>query len=74
MANQIQPGDFLTVAQFVRQFPNFGTEASLRWQIFCAEQNGLAEAGAIVRRGRRVFLVVPRYVACMTGEQRDKAA
>jgi hypothetical protein len=63
----INPADLLTVRDFALRYPNLGSEASLRWQIFCADLNGLAATGAIVRRGRRVFLNVPRYMAAVTG-------
>ena len=32
------------------------TEAQLRWFVFNAESNGLLQAGAIARIGRRVYL------------------
>jgi hypothetical protein len=60
------PGEFLSVKKFVERYPNLGTEGSLRWQVFCAEENGLARAGAIVRRGRRLLICVPRYVGWLT--------
>jgi hypothetical protein len=69
----LNPSDLLTVREFALRFPNLGSEASLRWQIFCADLNGLTAAGAIVRRGRRVFLNVPRYMAAVAGES-TKAA
>jgi len=62
MTDDIRSSDLLTVMEHARRYPNLGSVASLRWQIFWAEQNGLEEAGAIVRRGRRVFVVVPRYL------------
>lgn len=43
-----------TVSQFAGQTPF--TEPQLRWWIFHAASNGLAEAGAVVRIGRRVYL------------------
>ena len=69
----IQPSDLLSVREFAERFPNLGTEGSLRWQIFHESLNGLTEAGAIVRRGSRVFLVVPRYTAWLL-DQRKQAA
>ena len=43
-----------TVSQFATTSPF--TEPQLRWWIFGAEQNGMKEAGSIVRIGRRVYL------------------
>jgi hypothetical protein len=69
----LNPSDLITVREFALRYPNLGSEASLRWQIFCAELNGLAKSGAIVRRGRRVFLHVPRYMAAIAGESAEAA-
>ena len=52
--------DLKTVQQFCDKYP-FMTEGGLRWQIFNAKTNGLNEAKAIVRPGRRVLIDVPRY-------------
>lgn len=65
--------DLMPIKAFVERNPGMGSESSLRWQIFNAEQNGLAESGAIVRRGRRLFIVVPRYLAWVLGESRRVA-
>ena len=71
------PDDFLPLNEFVRRHPHLGSEGSHRWLIFNAPLNGLAESGAICRRGRRVFICVPRYIAWLSGEgrqQRTRAA
>ena len=52
--------DFIPVKAFSRRYPYLGTEASWRWRIFNAEHNGLADAGVIVRSGRRIYIVAPR--------------
>ena len=62
----------LTVNQFSERNPAF-TSAALRNLIFRAEPrhssrevipgNGLLEAGAIIRRGRRVLLVEDAFIA-----------
>lgn len=62
MSSELSLDDILPVADFCRRFPHCGTEASLRWQIFNASLNGMDRAGVVVRRGRRVFIVVPRYL------------
>ena len=40
-----------------------GGEAALRWLIFCASTNGLEEAGAILRFGRRVLIDEAKFFA-----------
>jgi len=48
--------------QFVVRHASEGwTEGSIRWLIFCAAANGLDDAGAIVRQGRRVFIDEERF-------------
>ena len=54
--------DFYTVRGFTRRYPELGTEASHRWSIFHAETNGLAASGAIVRLGRKIWLLGPIYL------------
>ena len=48
-----------TIRQQAEEGPQ--SEGQLRWQLFNAKSNGLEEAGAIVRIGRRVYLDVDRY-------------
>ena len=43
-----------TVAQFANNTPF--TEGQIRWWIFQADNNGMAEADVVVRVGRRVYL------------------
>lgn len=60
-----EPRNLLTVAAFSSRYPAW-TPASLRALIFDADQNGLAQAGALVRLGRRVLLdesAVFRWIA-----------
>ena len=44
-----------TIKQFTTRHPAF-PEGGLRFRIFHADSNGLAESGAIVRNGRRVLI------------------
>ena len=48
-----------SVAAFADDSPF--TESQVRWWIFNAAQNGLADAGAILRIGRRVYLDVDGF-------------
>lgn len=50
----------LTVKQFCEKHPAF-PEGGVRHQIFHEEENGLAEAGAIIRVGRKVLINEEKY-------------
>ena len=41
------------------------TPGSVRWDIFNADKNGLSKCGAIVRKGRRVYIDPEKYFSCM---------
>jgi|SaaInlStandDraft_5_1057022.scaffolds.fasta_scaffold156360_1 hypothetical protein len=62
------PRTLLTVNQFTEKNP-FATEGGLRFQIFNANQNGLAESGAIVRIGRKVLIDEGKYFAWIESQQ-----
>ncbi len=49
-----------TVKQFCEKYPAF-PEGGVRHKIFNEHENGLAEAGAIVRDGRKVLIHEERY-------------
>ena len=49
-----------TVPQFSESNPAFPI-GGLRWLIFNEDQNGLKEAGAIVRLGRKVMIDSERF-------------
>lgn len=53
---------FFTVAQLCAAEPAF-TPGGVRHLIFHSHTNGLAEAGAIVRAGRKVLIHRPRLLA-----------
>ena len=53
-----------TVNQFCQENP-WITSGGLRYQIFNAKENGLEEAGAILRVGRKVLIVVEPYFSWM---------
>jgi hypothetical protein len=45
------------IRRFVERHKAEGwTEPSVRWLVFKASENGLEDAGAIVRLGRRIFI------------------
>ena len=45
----------VNIEQLSQEVPAF-TQASIRWLIFRAKENGLEESGAIIRLGRRVLI------------------
>lgn len=49
-----------TIKQFVQENPAF-TVGGIRFQIFNENSNGLKEAGAIIRIGRKVLIDADRY-------------
>ena len=51
--------NFLTVKQAAEKFPIF-TESSLRRDIFDADKNGLNKSGALIRKGKRIYLIEQR--------------
>ena len=51
----------VNVAQLSAGIPAF-TQASIRWLIFCAQENGLEKSGAIIRVGRRVLIDEEKFV------------
>ncbi len=55
-----------TVPQFAKKNPAF-TEASIRWLIFNEGSNGLKDAAAIVRIGRRVLIDEDRWFGADLG-------
>lgn len=58
----------LTVRQFADAHPAI-SEGSLRWQIFRRRDNGLDDAGALVRIGSRIMIDVDRYYAWLDAQQ-----
>ena len=61
-----------TLKRFAAERQNTGafSEGALRWQVFNAHRNGLADSGAIVRIGRKVLIDVQRYDAWLDGQRR----
>lgn len=58
-----------TVSQFVERH-SFVSNGGLRFQIFNARQNGLEEAGAILRMGRRILIDEKKYFAWIDSLQK----
>jgi hypothetical protein len=58
--------DLKTVSQFASG--SVWTEPQLRWMLFHAVSNGLADAGAVVRVGRRVYIDVDGFDAWLRAQ------
>lgn len=65
MQNAVAPeGALFRPAKFAERHKDEGwTEPQIRWLIFQASENGLADSGAIVRQGRKVFIDEVRFFA-----------
>lgn len=49
------------------------SEGQLRWWIFMSANNGLADANAIVRVGRRVYIDIDRFESWIEQQSRRNA-
>jgi hypothetical protein len=63
---------YSTVQQFCKRYPAF-TVGGMRYQIFNEGTNGLKEAGAIIRNGRKVLIKESAYFAWLEGNQSYKS-
>jgi len=61
-----------TVRSLAQKYPDVLTEGGLRWQIFNEESNGLKEAGAIIRLGRKVLIDTDRFFAWVYSQKPKK--
>jgi hypothetical protein len=61
----------LTVKQLAESSPAF-SEASLRWLIFNAKQNGFETV--VLRVGRRVLIDLDRFEEWLSGTQQSESA
>ena len=57
-----------TIDKFCEAHPAF-TPGGIRWKIHKAHENGLADAGVIVRIGRRVYIDTERFDHWVTSQQ-----
>ena len=61
-----------TVAQFANGTPF--TEGQIRWWIFQASNNGMDDAGVVVRIGRRVYLDTDAFESWIARQNREATA
>ena len=60
LEKQNEVPNLVTVKQFCEKYPAFNY-GGIRFQIFNEKSNGLYEAGAIVRVGKKVLIDVQRF-------------
>ena len=53
--------DIMALTVFCERYQDIVTEQQIRWQIFKRTSNGLAESGAITKKGGKWFVIVPKY-------------
>ncbi len=52
----------LTEIKYLAQKHQALTEASIRWDVQNADKNGLATSGALIRKGRRIYIDEDLYL------------
>ena len=53
--------DIMALKLFCERYPDIVSAKQIRWQIFKRKLNGLADSGAISKKGGKWFVVVPKY-------------
>lgn len=53
--------DIMALTAFVERYPDIVSEQQIRWQIFKRTSNGLADSGAISKRGGKWYIVIPKF-------------
>ena len=59
---ELQLTDIKSIKAFSEAYPDIKTEAAIRWDVWNSAHNGLDDYGAVIRKGRRVYIVAPRYL------------
>ena len=67
LADMIRPQDL------ANRYPNLGSLAQIRWWIHHREQNGLDAHRALVKKGKSVWIIVPRFRNWLLGEDPEPA-
>ena len=60
-----------TVKTLAEKHPGVIKEGGIRWEIFNKDKNGLAESGAILKRGRKVLIDTDRYFDWLYSHSQD---
>ena len=62
----------VNVRQLCTNQPGFN-EAGVRWILFKAQDNGLAESGAVIRLGRKVLIDEPKFLEWVKSRAKQAA-
>ncbi len=60
--------DVMRLQIFFKRFPDVTTESNLRWMIYNRETNGLEASGAVRKVNGCWYVVLPKLLAYLTGE------
>lgn len=52
--------DVSTLQHFCKDHPNVATENQMRWWIFHRDSNGIESSGAVVKKGGRWYVNIPK--------------
>jgi hypothetical protein len=63
----------LTVEQIAERHPALKV-GGIRWMLFHRHTNGLAQSGAVIERGRRLYLDEARFLEWFTSQKQKSAA
>ena len=68
MQHHLSIDDIVRLPIFVKRYPHVISEASLRWLIYNRKTNGLESSGAVKKINGSWYIVLPRLVAYLSGE------
>ena len=54
--------DLVTPNSVIRNYPEVLNQSRLRYLLREREKNGLVESGAVMQKGRRLVIAVPRFL------------
>ncbi|MBI4006295.1 MAG: hypothetical protein HY356_06465 [Gammaproteobacteria bacterium] len=57
-----------TVKTLAKKHPGVIRESGLRWEIFNQHKNGLHSSGAIIKRGRKIYIDTDCYFTWLYGQ------
>lgn len=63
--------DVMRLQIFLKRYPNLTTENNLRWMIYNRKTNGLATSGAVRKVNGCWYIVLPKLLAYLTGEEAE---
>jgi len=61
-ASQLNYDDLIKPTDLAREYPDLFSDAKIRWLIRQRDHNGLSKAGAIIKCGRTILIVRPKFL------------